>query len=346
MRELRRDPLTGHWVALAPDQTPNRSAVALAAQDPLLLRSPSSCPLCPGAEIHTPPEVYAHRPPVGPASQRDAPGWSLRVVPHRYPALGIEGDMGRRSEGFYDRMNGIGAHEVLVETPDHRRGLHDQSEPEVEQVLWALRHRILDLRRDSRFRHIVVSRAHGQQAGATLSHPHTELFALPVVPRPVRERVDSARRHHEERDRCLLCDIVDHETAAQRRLVYENSSFVVICPYASRTPFETWVVPRRHRPRFEESPSEEMPALASALRMALRRLWAALGGPCYRLVLHNAPFVDRLVDYVHFSIEIVPQVGPGCSVDQSGGLHINPTPPEEAARYLRQLRELPESLPQ
>lgn len=336
MAELRRDPITSGWVILVPDQTPQRAEVAQAARDPLLLRSPRACPLCPGNESHTPPEVYAHRPEGGPGARRDAPGWSLRVVPHRFPALGIEGDLGRRADGLYDRMNGIGAHEILVDSPDHGRDLGELSEGEVEQVLWACRHRILDLRRDGRFRYLAVSKAHGGQAGATLAHPHTQLLALPFVPGAVKERLDACARHFEQRDRCLLCDVVDQEVGQKERLVYENSSYLVFCPYAARSPFETWVLPRHHRPSFEDIPHGEVSALAGALRAALRRLHLALGGPCYRLVLHNAPFGEGLPPY-HFCFEIVPQVGPGLLEDLGVGVHLNPTPPEEAARYLREL---------
>lgn len=350
MPELRKDPVTGYWVILSPDRSPHPDDLLPASQDGLS-KSPATCPLCPGNEAHAPPEVYAHRPGDGPAAHPNAPGWHLRVVPHKFPALVIEGALEPAGAGVYDHMNGIGAHEVLVETPDHGRQLSVLSDREIEQVLWAYRHRILDLKRDARFRYIAVFKTHGQRAGATLSHSHSQLLALPVLPKGVTDEIEGALRYHAYRQRCVFCDLVRQEIQGRERLIYENSAFLVFAPYASRVPFETWIVPKQHRPSFEDGSAPEYQALAGALRVALRKLYLALDDPCYSFLLHNAPFADRPQflpsvshgpyqdrwDFYHWHIEILPTIGRGLGAEWGLGCYINPTPPEEAAHYLREL---------
>src|SRR4029077_17609526 len=209
------------------------------------------CPFCPGREAMTPHEVLAYRQD---GSAPNAPGWQLRVVPNKFPALQVEGTLDREAEGMFDRMNGIGAHEVIIETPDHDRSLAAMSEPEIERVLWAYRERILDLKQDHRLRYILLFKNHGAAAGATLEHGHSQLIALPIVPDFVREEIEGARRHFHDKERCVFCDIVRQEIAAGRRVVQENADIVALAPYASRVPFEMWLLPRAHASRYEEAP--------------------------------------------------------------------------------------------
>ena len=192
----------------------------------------------------TPPEVLAYRHNGGPPN---TPGWELRVVPNKFPALQVEGTLDREGEGLFDRMNGIGAHEVIIETPDHDKTLSTMTEPEIERVLWAYRERVLDLKRDIRFRYILVFKNHGAPAGATLEHSHSQLIALPIVPDYVKDEIEGARQHFTSKERCVFCDIVRQETAAGRRVIHENAEIVALAPYAPRFPFETWLLPQEPR---------------------------------------------------------------------------------------------------
>ena len=223
----------------------------------------------------TPPEVLAYRQN---GSAPNSAGWDLRVVPNKFPALQVEGDLDRQGEGLFDRMNGIGAHEVIIETPDHDRSRWRRCrEPEIERVLWAFRER--DARSEAaivRFRYILVFKNHGAAAGATLEHSHSQLIALPIVPDFVREEIDGARRHFEAKERCVFCDIIRQEMAAGRRVIHENADFVALAPYAPRFPFETWLLPRRHGARFEEAPRQEYESLARMLKAVLQRMNRAL----------------------------------------------------------------------
>jgi UDPglucose--hexose-1-phosphate uridylyltransferase len=332
MSELRKDPVTGRWVIISTGRRKRPSDFRLehAVQTGL-----DYCPFCAGHESMTPPEVLAYRLNGGPPN---GPGWQLRVVPNKFPALQVEGNLDREGEGIFDRMNGIGAHEVIIETPDHDKTLASMSEGEIERVLWAYRERMLDLKQDRRFRYILVFKNQGGAAGATLAHSHSQLIALPIVPDFVREEVDGARHHFETKERCVFCDIVRQEMASGRRIALENADIVAIEPYAPRFPFETWLLPRNHGARFEEAPRHESESLARALKGVLMRMERALESPSYNLVVHSSPFVNETWDYYHWHIELMPRLTRVAGFEWGTGFYINPTSPEEAARVLRDVR--------
>jgi UDPglucose--hexose-1-phosphate uridylyltransferase len=329
MPELRRDPIVGRWVIIATERARRPSDTVR----PRERQQQGLCPFCPGHEDKTPHELYVSgRPPTQPPN---SPGWKVRVVPNRYPALMIEGDLDRQAEGIYDRMNGIGAHEVIIETADHAKDLAHLSDAEVTEVLFACKARILDLRNDQRFRYILLFKNHGQTSGATLEHSHSQLIALPVTPRHVAEEIDGARRHFEHRERCIFCDIVMQERKDRARLIHENEDFVVFAPWAPRSPFETWIVPKRHESNFEAEPKERLGLCAQALRSTLKRLGAALGDPSYNFMLHSNPLRDAPSQSYHWHIEVMPALTHVAGFEWGSGFHINPVPPEEAAEFLR-----------
>src|SRR4051794_28130405 len=332
MPELRRDPVTGRWVIISTDRQKR-------PHDFLFERSASlgreRCPFCSGRETMTPPEVLAYRPGGGEAN---TPGWELRVVPNKYPALQVEGTVERTGDGMFDRMSGVGAHEVIIETPDHDRPLALQSEAEIERVLWACRERMLDLKRDFRLKHILIFKNHGAGAGATLAHPHTQLIALPLVPDFVRDEIDGARRHFSVKARCVFCDMVRQDLRDDRRVVQENAEMIAIAPYAPRFAFETWLLPKKHGARFEEAPRQEYESLARLLKAVLQRMNRALEMPPFNLVLHSSPFSEDVADVYHWHIEVMPRLTRVAGFEWGTGFAINPTPPEEAAAVLRAVR--------
>jgi UDPglucose--hexose-1-phosphate uridylyltransferase len=329
MPELRRDPIVGRWVIIATERARRPSEASRPRERP----APGLCPFCPGQEDKTPRELYVHgRPPTAPPN---SPGWNVRVIPNRYPALMIEGDLDRQAEGIYDRMNGVGAHEVIIETDDHARDLAHLSDAEVTEVLFAYKARILDLRNDLRFRYILLFKNHGPSAGASLEHAHSQLIAMPVTPRHVAEEIEGARRHFEHRERCIFCDLVMQERKDRARLVHENEEFVVFEPWAPRSPFETWIVPKRHESNFEAEPKERLGYCAQALRSTLKRLGAALGDPAYNFMIHSNPLRDAASPSYHWHIEVMPALTHVAGFEWGSGFHINPVPPEEAAEFLR-----------
>ena len=252
MPELRKDPVVGRWVIISTERSRRPTNFTPVTTE----RAGDFCPFCPGNEETTPPEVLAYRPQGG---APNSGGWQVRVVPNKFPALQIEGTLDRRGEGLYDKMNGVGAHEVVIEGPDHALELADLPVDHIAQVLHAYRERALDLHRDRRFRYVLIFKNHGPQAGATLEHTHTQLIATPIIPKILQEELDGSRRYYELKERCVFCDIVQQETAENngRRIVSLSERFVAIEPFAPRFPFETWILPRRHDCSYERIEGRE-----------------------------------------------------------------------------------------
>jgi UDPglucose--hexose-1-phosphate uridylyltransferase len=332
--ELRKDPVTGRWVIISTERRKRPNDFRF--ERPSIIGR-EQCPFCPGQEALTPPEVLAYRQNGGGANSRD---WVVRVVPNKFPALQVEGGLDREGDGMFDRMNGIGAHEVIIETPDHDKTFASMSEPEIERVLSAYRERVLDLKQDRRLRYILVFKNQGATAGATLEHAHSQLIALPVVPDFVREEVEGARRHFEAKERCVFCDIVRQELATGTRVIQENADIVALAPYAPRFPFETWLLPRRHASRFEDAPRHEYESLARLLKSVVTRIDRALESPAYNLIVHSAPFNDanHAGEHYHWHVEILPKLARTAGFEWGTGFYINPTSPEEATRVLKAVR--------
>jgi UDPglucose--hexose-1-phosphate uridylyltransferase len=330
MPELRRDPVVGRWVLVASDHV--RRPSDFVRQPVPAPSAPKICPYCPGHERKTPPEVLSYRDTGG----ANEPGWSVRVTPHKLPALGIEGELNRQGEGMFDKMNGVGAHEVIVESPDHSATMACMPERQVAQALGAVRDRILDLKRDTRFRYMLFFKNHGERAGASIDHTHSQLIALPVVPANVVEEMEGAKRYFEYRERCIFCDLLRQDAASGLRLVLETERFAVLTPYASRFPFEISILPKRHESHFESIDEGALQNLGWVLRTVLRKLDRALERPPYNLMLHTAPVQDAPIGHYHWRLEIIPRLTEVAGFEWGAGFYMNPTPPEEAARFLRE----------
>jgi len=328
--ELRKDPITGRWVIIATDRAKRPTDFV---RDRVEIRGSGFCPFCPGNESKTPPEIHSYRKD---GSARNTPGWSLRIVPNKFPALGIEGTLNRQGQGLYDKMNGIGAHEVIIETPDHLQTLATMPVRAVEDVLWAYRDRILDLKKDRRFKYVLIFKNHGDAAGASLEHTHSQLIALPVVPKRVREEVDCAKEYYSYKERCIFCDIIAQEKEDGARVIAENQSFIAVAPYAPRFPFEMWIVPKVHQSAFEESQKHEFEQLAAMLKDMLTRLDKVLDSPAYNHIIHTSPIPEASNDYYHWHLEIMPKLTKVAGFEWGTGFYINPTPPEESAKFLRE----------
>ena len=333
MPELRKDPVVGRWVIISTDRSRRPTNFTPVRVE----KTRSFCPFCPGHEDKTPPEVYVSRPGGG---GPNSPGWKVRVVPNKFPALQIEGALDRRGEGLYDKMNGVGAHEVVIEGPGHDQDLADLPVEHLVEVLKAYRERMVDLHRDRRFRYVLIFKNHGAGAGATLAPTHTQLLATPIIPKILQEELDGARRYYELKERCVFCDIVQQDTADDngRRVVTMNDRFVTIEPFAPRFPFETWILPRRHDSSFQVvADDEEFLDLAAILKDTFQRLNRALDKPPFNFVIHTAPVAEGDLEYYHWHLEIMPKLTRVAGFEIGSGFYINPTPPEDAAQYLREI---------
>jgi len=254
----------------------------------------------------------------------------------------------RSAEGLYDRMNGVGAHEVVIETPDHTRHMADQPAPHLARVIRAYRDRLIDLHRDARFLYVTIFRNYGELAGATLSHPHSQLIALPIIPRVLEIQLMAAFEHYMHRERCLVCDIIRQERDSGSRIVHETDNFIVFTPYASRSPFELFIAPVTHQHNLANISDAHSEKLAEVITETLRKLRTALNDPPFNLIIHNAPNLNArsiwmekfplVTEGYHWHISIVPRLDRTAGFEWGTGFNINPTPPEMAADYLRRAR--------
>lgn len=339
MPELRKDIITERWVIIATERAKRPQEFAQPPAEP----DPANCPLCPGNESQTPPELWVAREHGGP----NQPGWKVRVVPNKFPALRIEGEMNREAEGLYDRMNGIGAHEVIVDTPEHTRAFEEQSAGDIALALTACKERMIDLQRDERFRYILVFKNVGQEAGASLSHSHCQLIATPVTPYRVKAKLDGARDYYSRKERSVFHDILRQEQRDGRRVVFENDGFLVFCPFASRFPFELCVLPRRQAADYHALERDEILRLADALKVTLGKLSRGLNKPQYNLIIQTAPsrtghrrsgYWDTIDLDFRWHIEILPRLTHTAGFEWGTGFYINPMPPEECAAFLRDVK--------
>lgn len=329
MPELRKDPIIGRWVIISTERAKRPSDLVVEKSRP----RGGFCPLCPGNEDKTPPEVFAIREG---DTQPNTPGWKLRVVPNKFPALVAQGELKKRGEGIYDKMNGFGTHEVIVETTDHNANASTLENNDFKNILLSYKQRITELKKDNRFRYLSIFKNYGDAAGATLEHPHSQVIALPVVPKRAMEEIDSAQTYFSYKDRCVYCDIIDQELSDGRRVVFENDAFLALEPFASRFPFETCLLPKKHMASFEESSDGMFELMAEALSIVLKKINKSLSSPPYNYMLHSSPFNKDVKEFYHWHFEIIPRLTRVAGFEWGSGFYINPTPPEQAAQYLRE----------
>jgi UDPglucose--hexose-1-phosphate uridylyltransferase len=339
MPELRYDPLEHRWVIIATERAARPSDLA----DKTKYNHIKMCPFCEGNETFTPPEIWAYR---DPKTAPNTPGWKVRVVSNKFPALKIEAAGKRIGVGYYDMIEGAGAHEVIIETPEHNASLADLPLVHVKWVLLAYRERLKDLYKDPRFRYGLVFKNHGQRAGASLAHPHSQLITTPIVPRNVSIKLDAAKKHYENKERCLICDLIQQEISTESRIISQENGFVAIAPYASRFPFEVFIAPIEHNYSYGEISDDDLERFSHLLKDILLRLKKVLSDPPYNFVLNTSPNTEakpKLSDQwatlkydYHWHIDIIPRVVRIAGFEWGSGFYINPSIPEEAAKYLRE----------
>ena len=333
MSEVRRDIVTDTWVII---DTENDKIPMTTKGKP---EGPDACPFCGGNESQTPDEIFAMRDGTPP----NKPGWKVRVVPNINPILRIEGELEKAGVGVYDMVTGVGANEVIIETPKHIANFFELSEKQITLVLQTYRLRIDDLHRDKRLRYILIFKNHGRQAGAsTMIHTHSDLIALPATPIRVKQKLNGAREYYSYKERCIFCDIIQQEIEMAQRLVFQTDKFVVIAPYASRVPFEILIMPKRHSYSYKLIDKAEMIDLSSVLKKICNSIYNILGDPPYNLVLNDSPNLLPQPKYwktvkqdFHWHIEITPRIYRTTGFELGTGFYINRFAPEKAASILR-----------
>jgi UDPglucose--hexose-1-phosphate uridylyltransferase len=331
MSELRQDPTTKAWVILAPErakrpqQEPKkRRAAELPSWD-------ESCPFCPGNENQTPSEVF--RLPVGDR----ASAWEIRVVPNRFAALALEGDATRREENhFFREMDGFGAHEVIIENPSHNTSIALMTYEQVEKVLIAYQERYNTLKKNRQFNYITIFKNHGWASGTSLAHPHSQLVATPIMAPYYHRKFDVAHDYHADVGQCLYCDLLTEELEQGKRIVAETKEFVVFHPYASRAPYETWLIPKKHYASFGLFPAEHLAELAMVLKDTLFCLHRDLDDPAFNLMVDTSTTLDEENPYYHWHIRIVPRQSTIAGFEIGSGIYISTALPEDTAKLMRE----------
>lgn len=333
MSEVRRDIITDTWVIIDTenDVLPRTEAQPHTRQD--------DCPFCAGNENRTPNEIYAVRH----GSQPNTPGWEVRVVPNINPILRIEGELEKSGVGVYDMVSGIGANEVIIESPEHTPHFFELPPEQMRLVIDTYRTRIDDLHKDDRLRYILIFKNHGAAAGAsTIDHPHSDLIALPATPVRVKQKLNGAREYYSYKERCLFCDIIEQEIEMADRLIFQTDMFAVFSPYAARFPFEMLVIPKRHMFTFKEIGDKEITDLAEVLERTTKVMHAVLGDPPYNLILCDSPnllpksnYWKTIKEDFHWHIEIIPRLHRTTGFELGTSFYINRYAPERTASVLR-----------
>ena len=329
MSQLRRDPITGRWIIVNISEPKKPEQFDLKPQ----IKKGGTCPFCTGNETMTPPEVHAIRKP---KTKPDTSGWSVRTVPNKFPALDTEGSVENRGIGIYDLSSGIGAHEVIIENPDHNKDLADFTQKEIQNIILEYRSRSLELEKDERFRYILIFKNHGSSAGASLEHSHTQIVALPIIPKRVKEELKGAATYFGYRERCVFCDMIAQELQDELRVISENKHFVAFCPFVPRFAFETWIVPKKHDQNFKSIDNAMAGAMAAILKDTLVRLKKVLKDPAYNFIIHTAPIRNGINEEFHWHLEIMPKLTSVAGFEWGSGFYINPTSPELAAKHLKE----------
>lgn len=325
MSEFRKDIVTDQWVIIASERGKRPSDYSVIIKK----NKQEVCPFCAGFEHLTPAPVLT-------VEKSGSPAWQVRVVPNKYPALQDMGDGFKETEDFYHLMNGYGRHEVIIETGIHSERMVDFSIEHLEKVLYTYKERHTELQKNKSLQYILIFKNHGREAGATLEHSHSQLIATPIIPISVKNKVLGAERYFLNENKCVFCEVLAFELSENRRIIQENDEFISFSPYASRVPFEVCISPKKHQERFNLIEEDQINKLAEILKQTLVYFDKALNYPPFNLILHSAPLQKDSSDYYHWHIEIMPKLTTLAGFELGSGFFINPTPPEDAAQFLRQ----------
>lgn len=326
--ELRQDLVTGDWVVIATSRAKRPEDFAKQKKEEIKEESGKEClfcdPVASGQEKDT--LIYS-----------DAKGeWSLRVLPNKFPAFSREDYPKHFNEGPYFGMDSIGYHEIVI-TRDHKRQIANMETTEVAEILDAYQDRYIDLMNKKSVNYIEIFHNHGKEAGASIKHPHSQLMAISVISPYIKGELDGAEEYHRQNEECVYCKMAEWELENKKRIVFENENFVVFCPFASRAAFETWVIPKKHKPYFERISAQDKIEAGEALQKAVGKIYKALNNPDYNFYIHTSPCDGKDYPHYHWHIEILPRTAVWAGFELSTGIEISTIEPEAAAEYLKNI---------
>ncbi|MBU1852840.1 MAG: galactose-1-phosphate uridylyltransferase [Candidatus Omnitrophica bacterium] len=343
MPELRKDPIIGRWVIISVERAKRSSDFKVSHPED----EEGPCPFCEGLEKLTLPEVFAIRKS---DSKKDEAGWDIRVIPSISQRFDLDGGLERRGIGMYDVMNPIAVHDIIIESPKHFTDIYQLSGEQIELIINTSVRRIVELEKDPRLKYCLLFKNHGLRAGGSkvTRHVRSQIIATPVTPTRVKEELRGARFYYQYKERCIFCDIIRQELDTGDRIVMETDTILAVAPFASRFPFEIWILPKKHCSDFINIEMREIKDLATVLKTITYKLYQLLDDPPYNYMLHTAPFRHAkrpgywrsITEDYHWHIEVTPRITQVAGFEWGSGFYINPTPPEDAAKYLREAKAL------
>lgn len=330
MSEFRQDPFTRDWIIIAKERARRPHEFKGTHVPKPSPEYTQDCPFCPGNEYMTPDTT---------ALYGDEKNWQIRVVPNKFAALNPEGDTSRKEEmKFFRWMSGYGRHEVVIETPLHNQFIPLMDVSHVENLIRVYRDRYNELKKNPNVKLVIIFKNHGEEAGTSLQHPHTQIVAAPIVPPYIRRKYEVATQYYDDVGHCLYCDVLFEEVKASKRIIEETNFFAAIHPFSSHYPFETWIMPKIHKSSFGDISETEIKDLATILKEVLLKLYVGLGNPDYNLIIHSAPVDDEHKLYYLWHIQIIPRLTRVAGVELGSGIYINISLPEETAAFMRDLK--------
>ncbi len=326
--ELRQDLVTGDWVVIATNRAKRPDDFALQKREIIEDDPEKPCVFCNPEETGQEEDTLIYNTENG--------DWSLRVFPNKFPAFHRTGEINHFEEGPHFGMDGAGYHEIIV-TRDHKKQIAQMNEAEVAEILDAYQERYVDLMNKKSVNYIEIFHNHGKEAGASINHPHSQLVAIPVISPYIKLELDGAEEYHRFNKDCVYCTIAEWEAENQTRVIFENEEFIAFCPFASRSSFEIWVVPKKHKPYFERISGKEKLQGAQALQAAIGKIYKALDDPAYNFYIHTAPCDGRDYPHYHWHIEIIPRTSIWAGFELSTGIEVSSIEPEKAAEFLKNI---------
>ena len=327
MPELRKDLVRDNWVLIAKDRALRPNDFPINKNEFNFASSSAACPFCAGNEIHTPPEIAAYR---DDASQPNTPGWEIRTIPNKYSTFTLKPEAIINYEGLNASCLPIGQHEVVIETPEHNLELHELDAGKVSLLFKMFRERYVALANNEKIKYIQIYKNRGLFAGASLEHTHSQILGLPIIP----DVNKGLAKYYTRTGNCFICDVIKQEKMNKIRVLYEGPEFMVICPYASRFAYETWIIPKAHRAHFAYISKDEQEDLAMILPALIKTVIATLANPSYNIVINSAPIASSEAAY-HWFIELTPRLVITAGVELATGMYMNPVSPELAADLFR-----------
>lgn len=331
--ELRYDLVSKDWVVIATGRAkrPEMFKKEKSAKESV---SKSQCPFCNIDKQEKPTLIFDHGKKV-PLENGIPKTWTVVSIPNKYPAFSKSDSFNERHEGIYRIIDGVGFHEVLV-TKDHEKQLGQLSIEEIKEVINAYQERYLDLMNEKLISYVSIFQNHGKEAGASVTHPHSQIIAIPLIDPDLQSSLNGSESYFKEYKRCVHCDMLKEDIKDGRRVVFENEEFVVVVPFASKVSFETRIYPKVHHAYFERITNGQKDCFAEALKEALSRLYKALNDPAYNFFIHTAPCDGKDYNHYHWHLEILPKTQIWAGFELGAGIEISTIEPEKAAEYLRQ----------